>query len=325
MHREKPKVSRPCPLLEPTDSWNCRLAGASCKAKGMWSEEAVMAAAREHLPGYVHPEEKLTQLKSVERKQLWQWIGELAATVLGIAAFLLLSVPAFTQQTDPLYRVEPAAAFPGLLSLLLLFMTVSLRERWRLRQECNELLGLHAPGNGGDSAQAGMLAAAEGAAAVDPVTELANGPAAEEWLGKEMAAARARRRPLTLLLLRAEEWDKVYRTGGNELCEAALRLAGERIRSAVRGSDLAAHLGNGEFVLALTGCSLPESQRVASRVGSVEARNGTQQVLLEFASAGVDLQSGESPREFIQRGRNLLRLYAAAGGSAPTASGYSWH
>lgn len=284
-----------------------------------------MAAATEHLPGYVHPEERLAQLKSVERRQLWQWICELAATLLGIAAFLLLSVPAFTQQTDPLYRVESAAAFPGLVSLLLLFMTVSLRERWRLRQERNELLGLHSPAHGKDEPNTEILTPAAQAAAVDPVTELANGPAAEEWLGKEMAAARTRKRPLTLLLLRAEEWDKVYRTGGNELCEAALRLAGERIRSAVRGSDLAAHLGNGEFVLALTGCSLPESQRVASRVGSVEARKGTQQALLEFASAGVDLQPGESPREFIQRGRNLLRLYAAAGSSPNRASGYSLH
>lgn len=284
-----------------------------------------MAAATEHLPGYVHPEEKLAQLKSVERKQLWQWICELAATVLGIAAFLLLSVPAFTQQTDPLYRVEPAAGFPGLVSLLLLFMTVSLRERWRLRQEGNELLGLHTPAQGKDESSTGLLNPDAQAAAVDPVTELANGPAAEEWLRKEMAAARARKRPLTLLLLRAEEWDKVYRTGGNELCEAALRLTGERIRSAVRGSDLAAHLGNGEFVLALTGCSLPESQRVASRVGSVEARVGAQQALLEFASAGVDLQSGEGPREFIQRGRNLLRLYAAAGSTAHAAPGHSLH
>jgi GGDEF domain-containing protein len=115
------------------------------------------------------------------------------------------------------------------------------------------------------------------------------------------------------LLLRVEEWDRVYRSGGNELCEEALRTAGERMRSAVRGSDLAAHLGNGEFVLALTGCSLPESQRVLGRVGALEVRQGSKQESLEFASASVDLQVGECPAEFIQRGRMLLRLYADAG------------
>lgn len=272
-----------------------------------------MAAAAENLSSYMHPEERMARLQGVERKQLWQWICELAATVLGIAAFLLLSVPAFTQQTDPLYRVEPSAGFPGLLALLLLFMTVSLRERWLLQRQRNELQGLHSTAQGAGPAKTEMLAAAIEAAAVDPVTELASGPAAEEWLGKEMASARTRKKPLTLLLLRVEEWDRVYRRGGSELCEAALRVAGERMRSAVRGSDLAAHLGNGEFVLGLAGCSLPESQRVLGRVGPLEIRHGSQLENLEFASASVDLQAGECPAEFIQRGRMLLRLYADAG------------
>jgi len=270
-----------------------------------------MAAATDGLSGYVHPEERLTQWKSVERKQLWQWIEELGVTVLGIVAFVLLSFPGFTQYTEPLYRVEPAAAFPGLTALLLLFMTVSLRARWLLRQERSALLGLHAEARNDGGGE--IVPETATAAAVDPVTELANGPAAEQWLKKEMAAARARNKPLTLLLLRVEEWDRVYRSGGNELCEEALRTAGERMRSAVRGSDLAAHLGNGEFVLALAGCSLPESQRVLGRVGALEVRQGSKQESLEFASASVDLQVGECPAEFIQRGRMLLRLYADAG------------
>lgn len=270
-----------------------------------------MVAATDGLSGYVHPEEKLAQWKGVERKQLWQWIEELGVTVLGIAAFVLLSFPGFTQYTEPLYRVEPVAAFPGLTALLLLFMTVSLRARWLLRQERNALLGLHPEAQREERAE--IVTEAATAAAVDPVTELANGPAAEQWLKKEMAAARARNKPLTLLLLRVEEWDRVYRSGGNELCEEALRAAGERMRSAVRGSDLAAHLGNGEFVLALAGCSLPESQRVLGRVGPLEICQGSKPESLEFASASVDLQVGECPAEFIQRGRMLLRLYADAG------------
>jgi len=269
---------------------------------------------------YVHPEERMAQLRGVERRQLWQWIGEAGVMLLGTVAFVLLSFPGFTQQTDPLYRVEPSAGFPGLVSLLLLFMSVSLRERWLLGRQRNELLGLQSPGQSADAVKTEMFAAAVTAAAVDPVTELANGPAAEEWLGKEMAAARSRKKPLTLLLLRVEEWEKLYRSGGSELREAALRAAGERMRAAVRGSDLAAHLGNGEFVLMLAGCSLVESQRVASRVGQVEARRDGQAVSLEFASAGVDMQIGESPREFIQRGRNLLRLYADAGDSTDAPS-----
>jgi diguanylate cyclase (GGDEF)-like protein len=273
-----------------------------------------MAAAAASVSSYVHPEEKLAQLKNVERKQLWQWICELGVTVLGLTTYVLLSFPGFTQHVEPLYRVEPAAAFPGLTALLLLFMTLSLRERWLLRQERNGLLGLQGPVQGDEKAE--MLTETAAVAAVDPVTELPNGPAAAEWLKKEMAAARNRKKPLTLLMLRVEDWDRVYRGGGNELCEAALRLAGERMRSATRGSDLAAHLGNGEFVLALTGCSLPESQRVLGRVGQLEVRHGSKQEHLEFASASVDLQAGESPAEFIQRGRMLLRLYADAGTKA---------
>lgn len=268
-----------------------------------------MAAMAEAISKYVHPEEKQARLAGVERRQLWQWIEELAVTLLGITAFILLSFPRFTLHTNPLYRVEPVAAFPGLVSLLLLFMTVSLHKRWLLQKERRQVL------RPGDPEQApNEMAECAEPAATDPVTELLNGPAAEQWLGKEMTSARARKRPLTVVIVRMEEFDRVYRSGGNALCEKALATAGEQMRSAVRGSDLAAHLGHGEFVVALPGCSLPDSQRVVSRLGSVEAREGTQRVSLEFSSAGVDLQAGEGAREFIQRGRNLLRLYAEAGG-----------
>lgn len=268
-----------------------------------------MAAASETVPGYVHPEEKLARLKQTERKQLWQWICELTVAALGLIAFVLLSFPGFTQHTDPLYRVEPAAAFPALVSLLLLFMTVSLREQWRLRKERNELLRPQLQGE--EPAEA--IEDPSTVAATDPVTELPNAPAATEWLTKQAAAARSSRKPLSLLLLRVDEFDKLYRRGGNALCEEALRRASERMRSATRGSDLAAHMGNGEFVLALPGCSLSETQHVQARVGSLEIRHGLQPLTLEYASASVDLQVGETPAECLQRGRELLRLYAELG------------
>ncbi len=265
-----------------------------------------MAAASETIASYIHPEEKQARLQRVERRQFWLWVNELGVLLLAVTAFVLLSFPGFTEPIDPLYRVEPAYGFPGLVSLLLLFTTVSVHTKWQLRRE-----------------QAGLLRPCEGtaaaepeeevsAAALDAVTGLPNRRAAEEWLGKEMASARTRRRALTLLAARWEGFGKVYRSGGNELCAKALQEAAERMKSAVRGSDLAAHLGDGLFVLALPGCSLTEAQRVQARIGAVDVRHGMQMLTLEPSSACVECEAGEGPAEFLRRGEKLLQLYADA-------------
>lgn len=265
-----------------------------------------MAAASEAIASYVHPEEKQARLKQVERRQFWLWVDQLAVLLLAVAAFVLLSFPGFTRPIDPLYRVEPAYGFPGLVSLLLLFTAVSVHKQWLVRRERAELL------RPGEAAAANEAVEEPPAGALDEVTGLPNRRAAEEWLGKEMTSARARRKPLTLLAARLEGLEKVYRNGGNDMCATVLQEAAARMKSAVRGADLAAHLGDGLFVLALPGCSLTETQRVQARIGALDVKLGAQVATLEFASACVECEAGETPAEFLRRGEKLLQLYADA-------------
>ncbi|MGH9816094.1 MAG: diguanylate cyclase domain-containing protein [Candidatus Acidiferrales bacterium] len=254
---------------------------------------------------YVHPDEKAARLRQVERSQLWLWVAECGVAALGIVAFVLLSFPAFREHLDPVYRVEPSHAMPALAALLLLFGSHSVYRQWLLRQEQRALTH---PETGAVPERA---AAEEAAAAVDEVSGLVNRRAAEEWLKKEFA--RGRRTSFTLLMLRLNEFRALYRRGGNELCAAALREAADRIKEATRGSDLAAHLGDGEFAVALSGCALGATQPVLARLGAVQVRHGTYRTSLDFSSATVDYQAGEAPAEFIERGRQLLKLYETAG------------
>lgn len=265
----------------------------------------VGAKRRGASPSYVHPEERQARLKQTERRQFWLWVAECNVAALSIVAFVLLSFPAFREQLDPVYRVEPSHALPALLALLLLFNSHSVYRQWLLRQEHRALTGPAAE-------SAPKSAVAEGLpAAVDEVSGLVNRRAAEEWLKKEFA--RGRRTSFTLLMLRLNEFGALYRRGGNELCAAALREAADRIKEATRGSDIAAHLGDGEFAVVLSGCALGATQPVLARVGAVEVRHGTYRTSLEFSSATVDYQAGEAPAEFIERGRQLLKLYETAG------------
>ncbi len=254
---------------------------------------------------YVHPDERAARLKQVERSQFWLWVAECGVAALGIVAFVLLSFPAFRDQLDPVYRVEPSHAMPALAALLLLFGSHSVYRQWLLRQEHRALTRPEA------GAAVESAVADESPAAVDEVSGLVNRRAAEEWLKKEFA--RGRRTSFTLLMLRLNDFGALYRRGGNELCAAALREAADRIKAATRGSDMAAHLGDGEFAVALSGCGVNGAQYVLSRVGAGEVRHGTQRASLAFASASVDYQPGEAPGEFIERGRQLLKLYETAG------------
>jgi len=257
---------------------------------------------------YIHPEEKQARLLVVDRQQFWHWVCALVVTLLAITTFVLLSFPGFTQPIDPLYRVEPVFAFPGLVSLLLVFNAVSIHRQWVLRKERAAILSIGAAGD--SSAEAAGEAAAP--AGTDELTGLANRAEMEQWLGKEMAAARTRRKPLTLLVLELGEFNRVYRSGGNELCAAVLQQAGERLRAAIRGSDLAARLNDGEFAVALPGCALSEAAHVTGRVGEVSVKRGTQALSLEFSTASADMQASESPAEFLARAQKLLKLYADA-------------
>ena len=85
----------------------------------------------------------------------------------------------------------------------------------------------------------------------------------------KLIVARARRRshPAALLRIDLDRFREINERYGTECGDRLLKAVGERLRAAVRGEDVAAHLGGDEFALMLSGLSdAGDAELVADQV-----------------------------------------------------------
>ena len=144
----------------------------------------------------------------------------------------------------------------------------------------------------------------------DPLTNLRNRRYFDERLRRECARARRYERALGLLLFEAE--------GLTDFASA-----GARIQGAVRGTDVAAHLGEGLFAVIMPEAGQPDAERLHRRLqfalgGSVE--NGHEGVRLHAGL--VELRGEDDAGMVLRRAQDALerakdaaiaRLIAAQG------------
>ncbi len=240
-----------------------------------------------------------------EEARLWIWTA--TTTFLALLAFGLSAVP--FPQAGP---SAPYAALqlpyeqtaPALLLLMLLFNSQMLRRRWAIHRSRRQLDALQ-------EARAQQDAVPE-SAGLDEVTGLGNRRAAELQLGKEMAWARRRGEPLSLLIIGVENFVEVRRQAGQEASDQLLRDFAQQLRRATRGADFLARLGEDEFLAILPRCPLGEVSRVARRLGPLTVRHQRKAWTVEVSTGWLDPQPGETPDGPLKRAQEMLRLYKTA-------------
>jgi diguanylate cyclase (GGDEF)-like protein len=140
-----------------------------------------------------------------------------------------------------------------------------------------------------------LYAEARRLADTDPLTNLHNRRYFDERLRRECARARRYARALGLLLVEAE--DPIL----------DLLSAGDRIRSAVRGTDVASHLGDGRFAVIMPEAGQPDAERLLRRLqfalgGRVD--NGGEGVRLHAGL--VELRSEDDASMLFRRAQEAL-------------------
>lgn len=245
-----------------------------------------------------------------EEARLWMWIA--AATVLALLAFSLSAIPAPPDDPFAAWRLSYEQTAPALLLLLLLFNSQMLRRRWRVHRHRKEL----------EAAQRlrAEQRAREEAAALDEVTGLGNRKTAEQHLGKEMAYARRRSEPLSLLVIGLEDFSEMSRRIGKEKSDQLLRGFADQLRRATRGADYLARFDEESFLAILPRCPLRSAARVAQRLGPVTLRQSGAVLTVEVSTSWLDPQPGETPAGVLKRVQDLLRLYRMAGASETEAA-----
>jgi diguanylate cyclase (GGDEF)-like protein len=150
-------------------------------------------------------------------------------------------------------------------------------------------------------------------ATTDALTGLHNRATFEGWLHRELAAARAARRPLALLLVDVDHFKRVNDERGHPAGDRVLGEVARRIQSAVRGLDLVARVGGEEFAILLPGAHLSAASEVGERIrGQVRGSPvevGGDPITVTVSGGACALEDDDDALSFLSRAD--VRLYEA--------------
>jgi diguanylate cyclase (GGDEF)-like protein len=243
--------------------------------------------------------------QQVLRREWWLWLSALFVTTLSSVAFVLSSFTYFFRHADHFYEIGSDQARWATLCLLLIFNSWLVYRQWsfrRLRKQSAEQ---------SLDAQAMPQQFSE-AAGLDPITGLYTRSSLEQHLGKEVARARRQNTALSLATLHVDEFAHLSSRYGKSAVDAALKELARRLKKASRGSDIAARLGDDDFLLLLPECGLNEVKQVLNRLGAIEVSASGQRIPLNFTTGWVDYQPGDLPADLLKRAAELLHLYDTA-------------
>jgi two-component system cell cycle response regulator len=102
-------------------------------------------------------------------------------------------------------------------------------------------------------------------ALVDPLTGLNNRRFLENHLATMIENARARRAPLSLMILDIDYFKRVNDTYGHDCGDEVLKGFADRLRAIIRGGDLLCRLGGEEFVIVMPNVALDVAGKIAER------------------------------------------------------------
>ena len=143
-------------------------------------------------------------------------------------------------------------------------------------------------------------------AVLDPLTNLHNRRAGEQRLVEEIARSRRHARPLTLILLDIDNLKHCNDHFGHEAGDNMLRSFSERLRRAIRGSDMAVRLGGDEFMIILPECRAEEVRHVLGRLEGLQIEYAGKKIEVTFACGWADYHPGESAQELLKRADDAL-------------------
>jgi two-component system cell cycle response regulator len=111
-------------------------------------------------------------------------------------------------------------------------------------------------------------------AIVDPLTGLNNRHFLDAYMDKLIERAKRRKNPISMLITDIDKFKLVNDTHGHDAGDEVLREFARRLRSTVRGADLACRFGGEEFVVLMPDTTEEMALQIAERLRSVIEAQG---------------------------------------------------
>ena len=149
-------------------------------------------------------------------------------------------------------------------------------------------------------------------ALIDSLTGLNNRRYLENHLAAMIDNARARRAPLSLLILDIDHFKRVNDNYGHDAGDEVLKGFADRLRGILRGGDVLCRIGGEEFIIAMPGMNLGAAQRIAERARmAIESDafeiGGGKAPICVTASIGIaERRDSEGAQEIYKRADEAL-------------------
>ena len=236
-------------------------------------------------------------LRRLDRRQWWLWLSACAVMFLLTVCVASFEFPTLLRLDSKTFSFSREDSVRGLIALVLVFNIYTLyqqllinRIRKQMAQQIQALAKVET-----------LATEVYKLAALDQLTGLFNRRSAEQRLEEEMSRAIRHSRPLTLLLLDLNSLKRVNDTLGHGAGDLVLETFSERLKRAIRGSDLAARLGGDEFMVILPECRPEEVRHVLGRLKGLVVEYDNTQLPVTFAAGWRDYLIGETAQEFVKR------------------------
>lgn len=161
----------------------------------------------------------------------------------------------------------------------------------------------------------------------DPLTNFLNHRSFYERLGEELLRAQRSRQAVALMMIDLDGFKLVNDTRGHQIGDQVLRWTAERLRSAIRASDVAARYGGDEFAIILPDADVSLARSVAQRIidafgeDAFASANGTSVPIGVSIGLAAFPADARTPGDLVGAAdRALYRVKRGGGGSAVAVS-----
>jgi diguanylate cyclase (GGDEF)-like protein len=251
-------------------------------------------------------------LRRLDRRQWWLWSSAVLVLVLltiavaSLAFPAILDVPTLEQGFYSFYLNQAVRALVGIVLVFAVYVvyqqTMIIRMRNTLSDQIHNLAKVQS-----------LTDEVYKLAALDQLTGLYNRRSGEQRLAEEISRAVRHDRPLTILLADLDGLKQVNDRMGHAAGDLVLKGFSERLRKAIRGSDLAVRLGGDEFMVLLPECRAEEVKHVLNRLEGLEVDFEGSKIPVRFSRGWTDYKPGETAEELLRRGDDALYENKRAG------------
>jgi diguanylate cyclase (GGDEF)-like protein len=235
------------------------------------------------------------QLRKVERRDWWLWVVAIVVMLLLTGAVLSMSFPGLIATDDPVFQQSMDAAVRGLVGLVLLFNIYSIYQQMTIKATRRQL-----------SEQLLLAQQFYKQATTDPLTGLANRRTAEENLGRELARARRRKAPLTVVAFDLNNFKQINDRYGHSAGDMVLCAFAQKLMYRRRGEDMVVRMGGDEFLLLLPECPADQVPLLLARLNPCEVNFQGVRLPVEFSSGATTYVPPETAAQFLERADQAL-------------------